>query len=66
MITIAERLKEMRLKNNLTQEQVAEKLKMSRPAYTYYETGKNQPSIETLKALADLYQTSIDYLVGRY
>ena len=66
MVTMAERLKELRIKNNLTQAQVAEKLNISRPAYTYYETGKKQPSIETLKALADLYTTSVDYLIGRY
>ncbi len=66
MITLASRLKELRLSNNLTQEQIAQKLNITRNAYTLYETGKNNPTIETLKKLADIYKTSIDYIVGRY
>ena len=66
LITLASRLKELRLSNNLTQEQIAQKLNITRNAYTLYETGKNNPTIETLKKLADIYKTSIDYIVGRY
>lgn len=66
MVTLASRLKELRLSNNLTQEQIAQKLNITRNAYTLYETGKNNPTIETLKKLADIYKTSIDYIVGRY
>ena len=66
LVTLASRLKELRLSNNLTQEQIAQKLNITRNAYTLYETGKNNPTIETLKKLADIYKTSIDYIVGRY
>lgn len=66
MVTLASRLKELRLSNNLTQEQIAQKLNITRNAYTLYETEKNTPTIETLKKLADIYKTSIDYIVGRY
>jgi transcriptional regulator with XRE-family HTH domain len=66
MVTLPERLRELRKSNNLTQAQVAEILHISRPAYTQYETGNKQPSIETLVKLADLFKTSVDYLIGRY
>ena len=66
MSTFAERLKKERVKAKLTQEEVAEYLGITRPAYTQYETEKTQPSVETTAKLADLYKISIDYLVGRY
>lgn len=54
-----------RLHNDLTQRQVAEALKLDRSSYAYYETGKCQPSLDTLLKLADLYDVSTDYLLGR-
>lgn len=58
-------LKELRKKNNLTQVQVAKYLNTTHQTYNNYENEKYQPSIEMLIKLADLYHTSIDYLVGR-
>ena len=66
MVYIGERLKSLRTKNKMTQQQVAEIIHVSRPTYTQYEKNQKRPSIETLIRLADLYETSIDYLVGRY
>ncbi len=66
MITLANRLKELRSRENWTQEEIANMLNISRNAYTLYETGKNKPTIDTLIKLADIYKTSIDYIVGRY
>lgn len=63
---LAQRLRELRRKADMTQSEVAEKVNISQSSYAYYETGKKQPSIETLKALADLYMTSVDYIIGRY
>lgn len=63
---IGKALKRERTRRNLTQEQVAEILHITRPAYTMYETGQNIPSIETLIILADYYKTSLDVLTGRY
>lgn len=64
--TLPERLKDLRKRNNLTQKQIAEKLCISQQAYASYETGKKEPKIDTLRMLADIFKTSIDYLVGRY
>lgn len=65
-MNIAEILKEERKKHGLTQQQVADHLKMARGAYAQYETGKNLPPIDNLTKLADLYKVSLDYLTGRY
>ena len=56
-------LKRMRIENNLTQAEVAKVLGMSRQAYSKYETGESDPSTATLRTLADLYGTTVDYLV---
>ena len=66
MTTFSERIKQERKKAKLTQEEAAKQLGITRAAYTLYETGKTQPSLETAKKLADLYKVSLDYLTGRY
>ena len=55
-MTIAERLKEERIKNKLTQQEVADYLNIGRVSYTMYETGKNTPTTESLIKLADLFK----------
>lgn len=66
METLANRLKEQRLRMGLTQAQVANHIGISTSAYTQYETLKTQPSLDTLIKLANLFMTSTDYLLGRY
>lgn len=60
-----EKIKELRKSKKFTQKDVAEKIGITRPAYTAYEIGKRQPDFETLQKIADLYEVSIDYLLGR-
>lgn len=59
------KLKELRENHNLTQQQVAEAINKSMQAYSHYELGRREPDIETLKKLSDLYNVSVDYLLGR-
>jgi len=59
-----ERLRELRTASPYTQKDIAQKLNISVSAYQYYEAGKNEPNIEKLIILADMFGTSIDYLVG--
>ena len=59
------KLKELRKQNNLTQTEVANKLFLTQNGYSSYENGRTEPNIETLCKLADLYNVSLDYLVGR-
>lgn len=57
-------IKDLRLSKKMTQKEVAEKLEISRPAYTAYETGKRQPDYKTLQKIARLFNVSTDYLLG--
>ena len=59
------RLTMLRKERHLTQVQMAEKLGVSRPSYTCYEIGNAFPPIATLCKLADMFNVSLDYLVGR-
>ena len=58
------KLKDLREDQDYTQEYVANYLNCKQNTYSQYETGLNQIPIESLKKLALLYNTSIDYLVG--
>lgn len=59
-----EKLKELRKKKNLTQEELAEKLFVTRTAVSKWESGKGYPSIELLKELSIFYEISIDDLLS--
>lgn len=58
------RLKDLREDHDFTQKAIAEKLKISRPQYSLYETGKRDIPADLLSILAKIYNTSIDFLVG--
>lgn len=61
----SERLKYLRKLHMIPQKNLAEYLGISVSAYQYYEAGKNEPNIQKLIMLADLFGVSLDYLVGR-
>ena len=58
------KIKKARENMGLTQQQVEEETKISQSTLSKYETGKLEPDIETLGILADLYEVSIDWLIG--
>jgi repressor LexA len=58
-------LKDMRLSLHMTQQQVANKLGLTRQAYSNYESGLREPEYATLCALADLFQCPVGRLMGR-
>lgn len=60
-----ERLIEQRKLNKKTQRQIAEYLNMAQPSYIRYENGSAEPSLENLVKLADYFDVSVDYLLGR-
>ncbi|MDE6474864.1 MAG: helix-turn-helix domain-containing protein [Clostridia bacterium] len=62
---LGNKLKELRKIENLTQQQLADKLKISRVNYTRYETDAVRPDYETLVAIADFYNITLDELFGR-
>ena len=62
---IGQKLKELRLSEQLTQQQLAEKLQISRVNYTRYETNVVRPDYETLIKLADFYDIPLDEIFDR-
>ena len=63
-MTIGENLKELRIKNDLTQEQMAEKLYVTRQAVSRCENGETTPNIETLKTISTTFDISINAILG--
>ncbi len=59
------RIRELRIEKGLRQKDVAEKIGVSAQSFGYYENWVNKPDPETLIKLADLFEVSIDYLLGR-
>ena len=60
-----ERLIEQRKLNRLTQRQLADFLKIAQPSYIRYENGSAEPTLENLVKLADFFDVSVDYLLGK-
>ncbi|MFB5193174.1 helix-turn-helix domain-containing protein [Alicyclobacillus fastidiosus] len=61
----AERLTELRRNQGWTQEDVANLLGIARTTYAMYEQSRREPELKTICMLGDLYNVSIDYLLGR-
>jgi len=57
------KLKELRLKNELTQQKLAEELNTVQTTYSGWEKDKREPSYEKLKTIANYFNVSIDYLL---
>lgn len=60
---LGERLKKLRGKR--TQEDISSSLGLSRARYSHYENDRVEPDTETLNKMADFYNVTIDYLLGR-
>jgi HTH-type transcriptional regulator, competence development regulator len=60
---LTKRLKNLRGKT--TQEEVAGRIGISRARYSHYENGRSEPDTDILNKLADYYDVSVDYLLGR-
>lgn len=58
-------IKDIRVRKNLTQAEVANALGVSSVVYSRYETGARQPSIDIIVQLADFFCVTVDYLLGR-
>ena len=59
------RLKELRKNKGITQRQLSEETGMSFQSISFYEHGEREPGVKALISLADYFNVSIDYLVGR-
>lgn len=60
-----DRIAFLREKHALTQEDLANKLGISRAALSHYETSRREPDYNTINKIASFFRVSIDYLLGR-
>lgn len=63
--TVGKNIKYFRLNMHMTQEQLAEKLCMKRQTLSNYEIGARIPDVYLLSTMADIFETTIDAIVGR-
>lgn len=59
-----ENLRNLRKAHNMTQQNMADVLGLERSAYTCYETGKTNPSVDSMKKICDIFNISMGYLCG--
>jgi transcriptional regulator with XRE-family HTH domain len=64
MVNFGKRLKKLRLQNELSQEQLAKRLGMTKSVVSAYENGIRMPSYEALISIARIFKVSTDYLLG--
>ncbi len=57
--------KDLRVKSGLTQQEMADRLKISRSSIGMYENGEREPSFELLEAIADYFNVDMNYLLGK-
>ena len=65
MANLQDRIKNLRIEKDYTQQQLASLLEVSRSTVAGWETGKRKPDYETIHKLADIFAVSTDYLLGR-
>lgn len=65
MANFAKNLKRLRVNQNLTQDDFAKKINITKAAISNYENGRRLPDYETLELIADYFNVNIDFLMGR-
>ena len=65
MSILNKNIKFYRLQESMTQEKLAERLGLDRTTIVKYESGEHEPSIQTLIELANIFDITLDELVGR-
>ena len=65
MANFAKNLKRLRVNQNLTQDDFAKKINITKAAISNYENGRRLPEYETLELIADYFNVNIDFLMGR-
>lgn len=64
MVDFGERLKKLRIQEGMTQQQLADRLGVTKSVVSYYELQERYPSPEILIKFASIFHTSTDYLLG--
>jgi len=64
-MTIYDRIKALREDNDITQAAISKSINVSQRAYSYYETGQRMIPPEVIVSIAEFFNVSTDYLLGR-
>ena len=64
-MSIGKKIRELRLEHNLLQRELAKEIHIAPNTLSQFETGQANPSYEVLSLIADFFQCSTDYLLGR-
>ena len=62
---LGDKIKELRISNNYTQDDLAKKLKISKSTIGMYEQNRRSPDLDTLLKISDIFNVSTDYLLGK-
>ena len=62
-MTMAERLQRLRKEHHFSQEQLAERLQVSRQAVSKWENGQTAPDLDNIIAMSNLYEVTTDYIL---
>ena len=65
MVLFPQRLKELRTSRNLSLQELADIVNMSKSSVYMWETGEREPGLEILEAIADYFNVDYDYLIGK-
>lgn len=65
MNTVGQRISELRNKYGMTQDQLAEKINVNRVTIASYERGAYKPSTTAIEKIAYVFNTTVDYLLGK-
>jgi transcriptional regulator with XRE-family HTH domain len=60
-----ENLSELRKKRKWSQQETADQLGIAKSTYAGYESGYREPSLQSLSQIADLFETTVDFILGR-
>nr|DAG38908.1 MAG TPA: hypothetical protein [Caudoviricetes sp.] len=64
-MTFPDRIVQLKVERGLLQKDIASSVDISLRLYQYYEKGQREPTLSVLVRLADFFDVSLDYLVGR-
>ena len=65
MATFAERIRALRKQSDMTQEEVADRLNVTKQTISQYERGLRRPDMESLEEISEFFNVSTDYLLGK-
>jgi transcriptional regulator with XRE-family HTH domain len=65
MATFSDRLRELRTQRGFSQQDLADRTNQTKQAISQYERGVRRPDMDTLLALCDIFNVSVDYMTGK-